>query len=108
MLDRVKVLTDEQTRQSLQRLRDDFAEILAPLEKLDSVSESLSDLAERSEELESSIGGKINDLADNISAIKKKTTEILDIQQECLNKTNSVHSEIIEFKNALNAINWED
>lgn len=108
MLKQVKVLTDEQTRQSLNRLRDDFAEILAPLEKLDSMQATLNELSEHNSDLTSEIGRKISDLSDNISSIKSKTNEILDMQQDNLSKVNAIHAEISEFKNALNEINWKE
>lgn len=108
MLKQVKVLTDEQTKQSLYRLRDDFAEILAPLEKLDSIQAALNELSDRNDDLGTEIGRKISDLSDNISSIKSKTNEIIDMQQDNLNKVNAIHSEISEFKNALNEINWKE
>ena len=106
MLKQVKVLTDEQTRQSLNRLREDFAEILAPLQKLDNIQQSLYELADAGNDTEAALGRKIDELADAVSSIKSKTSEILDLQQEALNKINAVNAEISEFKNALNNINW--
>jgi vacuolar-type H+-ATPase subunit I/STV1 len=108
MLKQIKVLTDEQTKQSLNRLRNDFAEILAPLEKLDSIQTTLSELSDRNDDLGTEIGRKISDLSDNISSIKSKTNEILDMQQDNLSKVNAIHAEISEFKNALNEINWKE
>ncbi len=108
MLKQVKVLTDEQTRQSLSRLRDDFAEILAPLEKLDSIQAALEGLAERDSDLESSIGQKIADLSDSIATVRSKTDEMLENQQDGLKKINFIYTEVSELKNILNAINWEE
>lgn len=108
MLKQVKVLTDEQTRQSLSRLREDFAEILAPLEKLDSIQAALEGLSERDSDLESSIGRKITDLSDSIAAVKGKVNEVLENQQDGLNKINVIYTEVTELKNILNAINWEE
>lgn len=107
MLKTVKVLTDEQTRLSLNRLRDDFAEILAPLEKLDSIREDLQGLVERNDDLESSIGRKIADLSDSVAAVKSKVNELLENQEDCLNKINFVYTEVTGFANILNTINWE-
>ena len=108
MLNQIKVLTDEQTRQSLNRLRENFAEILTPLEKLDSIESALSEFLERYDDLGIEIGRKISDLSDNVSSIKSKTNEILDMQQDSMNKINSIYTEINEFKNALNNINWKE
>ncbi len=108
MLKKVKVLTDEQTRQSLSRLRDDFAEILAPLEKLDSIQTILEGLNEHDSDLESSLGRKIADLSDNIAAIKSKVSELLENQQDGLTKINFIHMEITELKNSLNTITWKE
>ena len=108
MLKKVKVLTDEQTRQSLSRLRDDFAEILAPLKKLDSIQTILEGLNEHDSDLESSLGRKIADLSDNIAAIKSKVSELLENQQDGLTKINFIHTEITELKNSLNTITWKE
>lgn len=108
MLEQVKVLTDEQTRQSLNRLRDDFAEILAPLKQLDSIQLTLNELSDLNNDLESVIGRKISDLSDHISSVKIKMNEILDNQNDGLNKVNHIHAEIMGFKNILNEINWEE
>lgn len=108
MLEQVKVLTDEQTRQALNRLRDDFAEILAPLKKLDSIQSTLDELSNCNNDLESAIGRKISDLSDSISSIKTNVTEIVDNQYDSLNKVNLIYAEIIGFKDILNEINWEE
>ena len=89
MLKKVKVLTDEQTRQSLNRLRDDFAEILAPLKKLDSIQ-------------------SVSELQGSVKSIETKIDEILKDQQDSLKKTNFIYDTMVELKDVLNKINWEE
>lgn len=71
MIEQVKMLMDEQSREALQRLRSDFEEILRPLNSLNDLRQNLDSLSESQEESATAVQRKVCDIADALGESKQ-------------------------------------
>ncbi len=101
-----KVIVDEQSKQSLDRLKSCFEELLQPLEKLDALANRLDSLEESSGAGNREIKGKLSEILNVVETIKKKSGEISECQEDVLSKVDFLKREITDFKEGLKAIDW--
>ena len=71
MIEQVKMLMDEQSREALQRVRADFEEILRPLNLLNDLRQRLDSLAESQEESANAVQKKVRDIEDALVESKQ-------------------------------------
>ena len=71
MIEQVKMMMDEQSREALQRVRSDFEEILRPLNLLNDLRQKLDSLLESQEESATAVQRKVSDIADIIGESKQ-------------------------------------
>lgn len=71
MIEQVKMLMDEQSREALRRVRSDFEEILKPLNSLNDLRQKLDSISESQEESETEVRRKVGDIADTLGESKQ-------------------------------------
>lgn len=85
MIEQVKVMVDEQTKRTLVQLQNAFAELLAPLEKLDELG-GAGDAQGVSAQLSSEMRKIANAVEDATDDLKRRIAEIADNQAELFGK----------------------
>ena len=85
MIEQVKVMVDEQTKRTLVQLQNAFAELLAPLEKLDELG-GADDAQGVSTQLSSEMRKIANAVEDATDDLKRRVAEIADNQAELFGK----------------------
>ena len=85
MIEQVKVMVDEQTKRTLVQLQNAFAELLAPLGKLDALG-GAGDAQGVSTQLSSEIRKIANAVEDATDDLKRRIAEIADNQAELFGK----------------------
>lgn len=71
MIEQVKMLMDEQSREALQRIRSDFEGILKPLNLLNDLRQKLDSISESQEESATAVQRKVGDIADTLGESKQ-------------------------------------
>ncbi len=108
MLDQVKVMMDESSKQSLDVLRRHFAELFEPLRQISDFTQDLADIKDSLNNLSDDVHKKINDLTDALDPdqIRKNLRHLVQAQEDINQKLTQISENINDFKSALIQIDW--
>lgn len=102
----IKVLVDEQSKQTMDRLKSSFETLLDPLTQISGLASLLEDLNGNVQHGNQSLAQKLSEVEENLSTVKKKCAEIAELQEDTLSKVSLIKNEIEEFKQAIKNIQW--
>lgn len=98
MIEQVKMLMDEQSREALLRVRADFEEILRPLNSLNDLRQRLDSLAESQEESASALHKKVREIADVLDGSKQAVEGVIEEGRLLASRLTEVGNDLSQVK----------
>ncbi len=108
MLKDVKIMMDESSRQSLDMLRSNLAELLAPLRQISDFAQEFADIKDSLNNLSDDTHKKINDLTDSLDMdqIRSSLKLVVQGQENICQKLTKISENADDFKSAFAQIDW--
>ena len=109
MLDDVKIMMDETSRQSLDMLRRSLSEVLEPISRISDIGQKVSDLEDSVAGVSKDVSRKVDDLTDSLDfdSLKNNLRLLLQGQEKIFKEISKLTENANELKAALTQIDWD-